>query len=233
MIVSELEEGPFSLAVDPDFGDAGDLFVRVRDGLEVFEIALVHGGSRPAARVGIVVGTGLGASQAKPPTPTEAESESAAATHAEHALLEHVGIGGIGEGRQVEHAGVRQVAASVRRRYQIVGVSKGKYRRDVAVCDDEIHERPRFWLAHHVWSRIALPVRVGMLEVAVEVDAAGAVFVEIAVPIGVGALPVQGVRPRFTFGRICFPHEPGLVRIDDVGTRCVGNAHHGDDPIAV
>ena len=110
---------------------------------------------------------------------------------------------------------------------------EGYDRGDVARANHEVHERPRLGLAEHVVAGVALPIRVLMLEVAVEVYATGAVLVDEAVAIVVDSLPVESVRPGLPLGRVSLFHEAWLVWVDHVHAERVEHAHDRDDAVAV
>ncbi len=97
----------------------------------------------------------------------------------------------------------------------------------------EVHESAALHLTHHVKACIGLPVGVLVLEVAVQIHASRAVFVDKSVPVLVGPFPVEGEGPRLALCGVGPLHEPFVVRVDHVGTGRIGYPHDGDVPVSI
>jgi hypothetical protein len=151
----------------------------------------------------------------------------------EHSLVEHVGVGRVGKRGKIEDLGPGQTAACVRRSDQVVGVTEGQNRSDIALGHDEIHQRSRFRLAHHVGAGVPLVIGIGVLEVAVEIHTAGAVLVQESIAVRIPTFPIQRVGTGLSLACIRPLHEPGVVGMNDVVAGWVGYSHDRNEPIAV
>lgn len=139
----------------------------------------------------------------------------------------------VGEAYEIHDRRGRVRTGASRGRNEVVALAEREDRGDVAPREHILHQPPGFRLADHVRAGVRLVVGILVLEIAIEVDAAGAVLVVEAVPIAVGPFPVDRVAARLAPGRIGTAHQSRIVRMDHVGPVRVLHTHDRDDAVFV
>ena len=193
LVVAVFEEGAARRAGCRRRAQAGQLPVAVADRPEVLDVCRGHGrcGWRHATSAAPSAGCSRGPAAASATTAAEAAATAEALRRREPAGRAGAFDAVVGKADKVHRRSRRQCAGRGWRCDQVVALTEGEDCRDVAARQDVVEHAAGLRLADHVRTGVRRVVRILVLEIAVDVDAAGAVLIDEAVAVVVDPFPVH------------------------------------------